>query len=86
MAAVKKTPLVTILPTGGGKSLIFIVPAILAWARVTIMVAPYAKLKRQLVTRCFNTGINCKHWLQVYDSWPRVIIISAEAATGNNFI
>ncbi|KAL6689612.1 P-loop containing nucleoside triphosphate hydrolase protein [Trichoderma pleuroticola] len=81
-----ETPLVAILPTGGGKSLIFIMPAILAGAGVTIVVAPYAELKKQLVTRCLDAGIDCKHWPQACDSWPRVVIVSAEAATGDDFI
>ncbi|PNP37241.1 hypothetical protein TGAMA5MH_10863 [Trichoderma gamsii] len=86
MAAAKETPLVAILPTGGGKSLIFMVPAMLAGAGVTIVVAPYAELKRQLVTRCLDAGIDCKHWPQARDSWPRVVIVSAEAATGDDFM
>ncbi|RFU71790.1 recq family helicase, partial [Trichoderma arundinaceum] len=86
MAAAKETPLVAILPTGGGKSLVFMVPAMLAGAGVTIVVAPYAELKRQLVTRCLDAGIDCKHWPQARDSWPRVVIVSAEAATGDDFM
>lgn len=49
LAAAKETPLVAILPTSGGKSLVFIVPAMLSGYGVTIVVAPYAELKRQLV-------------------------------------
>ncbi|PKK41352.1 hypothetical protein CI102_14678, partial [Trichoderma harzianum] len=61
IAAVKEIPLVTILLISRGKSLIFIVLAILAGAGVTIIVAPYTKLKRQLITYCLNVGINCKY-------------------------
>jgi superfamily II DNA helicase RecQ len=39
LAIAKETPLVVILPTGGGKSQVFIVPAIFAWAGITIVVA-----------------------------------------------
>jgi superfamily II DNA helicase RecQ len=46
LVAVKETPLVTVLPTGRGKSLVFIVPAMLSGSGVTIVVAPYAELKR----------------------------------------
>jgi hypothetical protein len=38
------------------------VPAILSGSGVTIIVAPYAELKRQLVTRCIDAGLDCKHW------------------------
>ncbi|KAL2211177.1 P-loop containing nucleoside triphosphate hydrolase protein, partial [Sarocladium strictum] len=34
-------------------------PAILAGAGVTIIVAPFAKLKRQLVSRCADAGLEC---------------------------
>lgn len=86
MAAAKETPLVAVLPTGGGKSLVFMVPAMLSGAGVTVVVAPYAELKRQLVTRCLDAGLDCKHWPQARDSWPRVVIVSAEAATGDDFM
>ncbi|KAL2201601.1 hypothetical protein CC79DRAFT_1351830 [Sarocladium strictum] len=64
-AAARETPLVAVLPTGSGKSLVFMVPAILAGAGVTIVVAPFAELKRQL---------------------PRVTVILAEAAVGEDFL
>jgi len=41
LAAAKETPLVAVLPTGGGKSLVFMVPAMLSGSGVTIVVAPY---------------------------------------------
>ncbi|KAH6696406.1 hypothetical protein BKA61DRAFT_437740, partial [Leptodontidium sp. MPI-SDFR-AT-0119] len=60
LAAAKQTPLVAVLPVGGGKTLIFMVPAMLSGTGVTIVVAPYAELKRQLVTRCIDAGLDCK--------------------------
>jgi superfamily II DNA helicase RecQ len=86
LAAAKETPLVVILPTGGGKSLIFMVPAMLSGSGVTIVVAPYAELKRQLVTRCTDAGLDCKHWPEARDSWPRVVLVSAEAASSDDFL
>jgi superfamily II DNA helicase RecQ len=61
LAVVKQTPLVAVLLVSGGKSLIFMVPAILSGSRVTIIVAPYTKLKRQLITRYINAGLDYKH-------------------------
>jgi superfamily II DNA helicase RecQ len=86
LAAAKETPLVAVLLTGGGKSLVFMVPALLAGSGVTIVVAPYAELKRQLVTRCINAGLDCKHWPKARDSWPRVVLVSAEAASSDDFL
>ncbi|KFX91232.1 hypothetical protein V490_06015 [Pseudogymnoascus sp. VKM F-3557] len=86
LAAAKETPLVAILPTGGGKSLVFMVPAMLSGSGVTIVVAPYAELKRQLVTRCIDAGLDCKHWPEARESWPRVVLVSAEAASSDGFL
>lgn len=49
-------------------------------------VAPYAELKRQLVTRCIDAGLDCKHWPEARDSWPRVVLVSAEAASSDDFL
>jgi hypothetical protein len=86
LAAAKETPLVAILPTGGGKSLVFMVPAMLSGSGVTIVVAPYAELKRQLVTRCTDAGLDCKHWPEARDSWPRVVLVAAEVASSDDFL
>lgn len=61
LAAAKETLLVVILPTGGGKSLIFMVLAILSRSKVTIVIIPYTELKRQLVTRYTDASLDCKH-------------------------
>lgn len=86
LAAAKQSPLVAVLPTGGGKSLVFMVPAMLAGAGVTIVVAPFAELKRQLVTRCVDAGLDCKSWPEARESWPRVTLVSAEAAVTDDFL
>jgi hypothetical protein len=65
---------------------VFIVPAILPGSGVTIVVAPYIELKRQLVTCCLDAGLDCKHWPDARDSWPRVVLVSAEAASSDNFL
>jgi superfamily II DNA helicase RecQ len=85
-AAAQQSPLVAVLPTGGGKSLVFMVPAMLASAGVTVVVAPYAELKRQLVQRCVNAGLDCKPWPEARSSWPRVTLVSAEAAITDDFL
>jgi superfamily II DNA helicase RecQ len=61
LAITKQTPLVAVLPVNGGKNLIFMVPAILSGSKVTIVITPYTKLKRQLVTRYTDAGLDYKH-------------------------
>ncbi len=86
LAAIKETLLVVILLTSRGKSLIFIVPAILSRSGVTIVVVLYTELKRQLVTRCTNAGLDCQHQPKARDSQPRVVLVLAEAALSNDFL
>jgi hypothetical protein len=57
----KESLLVAILFISGGKSLVFIVLAILLEFRVIIIIAFYIKLKRQLVTRYINASLDYKH-------------------------
>ena len=54
-----QTPLVIVLPTGGGKSLLFIVPAYLDEVGVTIVVVPFRALINDLVKRITDRSIEC---------------------------
>ena len=86
LAIAKESPLVVVLPTGRGKSQVFMIPALLPRAGITIVVAPYAKLKRQLVTRCVDAGIDCQHWPGARDGNARVVLVSAEAVSSDDFL
>ena len=53
MAVVKgKSPLVVVLPTGGGKSLMFMVPALMEGAKTTIVILPFVALAENMNKRC----------------------------------
>jgi superfamily II DNA helicase RecQ len=54
-----QTPLVVVLPTGGGKSLLFMVPAYLDATGVTIVVVLYRALADNLVDQIRKNEINC---------------------------
>ena len=54
-----QTPLVVVLPTGGGKSLLFMVPAYLDAIGVTVVVVPYRTLADNLVDRIRRSRIDC---------------------------
>ena len=58
----------------------------LSGSGVTIVVAPYAELKRQLVSCCIDAGLDCKHWPEARNSWPWVVLVSAEAASSDDFL
>ena len=53
---------------------------------MTIVVAPYVELKKQLTTRCTDAGIDCMAWPEARDFWPRVVIVSAESAGSDDFL
>ena len=86
MVVVKQILLVTVLPVSRGKSLIFIVLAILSGSGIIIIIILYTELKRQLVTRYTDTGLDCKYWPEVCGSWPRVVLVLAETASSDDFL
>ncbi|KAK4913694.1 hypothetical protein LTR49_018028 [Elasticomyces elasticus] len=51
--------MVVVLPTGGGKSLLFMAPACLEDAGVTVVVVPYRALLEDLLSKAKQTGIDC---------------------------
>jgi superfamily II DNA helicase RecQ len=55
----KQTLLVVVLPTGRGKSLLFIVPGCIEKGRTTVVVVPYRALITNLVTRICRSSIKC---------------------------
>ena len=75
-----QTPLVVVLPTGGGKSLLFSVPACMEDAGVTVVVVPYRALIEDLVDRMQKCGIDCMEWKHGESSPAAVVVVSADAA------
>ena len=75
-----QTPLVVVLPTGGGKSLLFSVPACMDDAGVTVVVVPYRALIEDVVDRMQKCGIDCMEWKHGESSPAAVVVVSADAA------
>ncbi|OAF98608.1 uncharacterized protein CC84DRAFT_1047274, partial [Paraphaeosphaeria sporulosa] len=57
-----QTPLVVVLPTSGGKSLLFTVPASMPGARVTILMVPFQALIEDHVQRISQSGVTYAKW------------------------
>ena len=76
----KHTPLVVVLPTGGGKSLLFTVPACLDNAGTTVVVVPYRALIEDLVGRIQGRGIDCIEWKHGESNAATVVVVSADLA------
>jgi superfamily II DNA helicase RecQ len=51
-----------VAPTGGGKTALFALPAMLPEAGVTVVVVPLCSLRDQLVDRCRQASIRCALW------------------------
>jgi superfamily II DNA helicase RecQ len=55
----KQTPLVIVLLTSRGKSLLFTLLACIKGVGVTVVIVPYRALIKDLVSRIRDYGINC---------------------------
>jgi superfamily II DNA helicase RecQ len=54
-----QTPLIIVLPTGGGKSLLFTLPAIIKKKGVIVIVIPYQALIKDLVSQIQEYRVDC---------------------------
>ena len=78
------SPLVVVLPPGGGKSLLFQLPASLPGAATTIVVLPFRALTQDLIKRCRQLGIRCSLWNSKEQPSAPVIFVGAETAAVND--
>jgi superfamily II DNA helicase RecQ len=76
----KQTPLVVVLPTGGGKSLLFTLPACIEKTGVTVVVVPYRALIEDLVQRIRGCGVDCIEWKHGESNPASVVVVSADVA------
>ncbi|CAN9192094.1 unnamed protein product [Alternaria alternata] len=83
-----ETPLVVVLPTGGGKSLLFMAPACLSDPGVTIVVVPFRELLKNLKTRLAEAKIPATEWIPgLSANGPApIILVSADAAGSFEFL
>jgi superfamily II DNA helicase RecQ len=61
----KQTPLVVVLPTGVGKSLLFMLPSLFEGAGVTVVIVPYRALVEDLLRRICGYGVDCMGWTRI---------------------
>jgi superfamily II DNA helicase RecQ len=74
--------IVVVIRTGGGKSLLFILPAAASQDGVTIVVMPKIMLQEDMADRCCKDGIRCDIWSDdralPYD--VQIVFVIAESA------
>ena len=75
-----------ILPTGGGKSLLFMAPACLEDAGVTIVVVPYRALINNLVATIRRVGIDSVEWRPGEQNPVALTFVSANLVSSSAFI
>ena len=81
-----QTPLVVVLPTGGGKSLLFTVPACMPNPGVTIVVVPFRALIGDMLERIRGAGVECMEWKYEDRSPASIVVVSADIAGGSSFL
>ena len=88
MQAVQRgdSPIVAVMPTGAGKSILFMLPA---WAEpggVTIVVVPLKALRKDMVYRCEKLGIRCVVWTgRNQPDSASIVLVTPEKATSEEF-
>jgi superfamily II DNA or RNA helicase len=82
----QRTPLVVVLPTGGGKSLLFMAPACLDDPGVTIVVVPYRALVNNLVTTAKKARIDCIEYRPGEQNPAALVFVSADFVAEGQFL
>ena len=81
-----ETPLVVVLPTGGGKTVLPMIAAIIDPEGVNILVTPFRALTNDMVARFQRAGISCCEWDTSTRDPATVLVVSADAAAGYSFL
>ncbi|KAF9487333.1 hypothetical protein BDN71DRAFT_1436931 [Pleurotus eryngii] len=77
-----------ILPTGGGKSLMFYSPPMEEKDSITVVISPFMALSDEQFKTAVEMGISVNHWPSKHIDMltTRLLIVSAHAAGTNKFI
>ncbi|KAF7174528.1 hypothetical protein CNMCM5623_007656 [Aspergillus felis] len=81
-----ESPVVAVMPTSGGKSMLFMVPAFTAPGGTTIVVVPLVALQADMTRRCQELSISCMPW----ESWrppdtASIMLVTPESAVSPDF-
>jgi superfamily II DNA helicase RecQ len=72
--------------TGGGKSLLFLLPASYEISRTTVVIVPLISLRANVVRRCHKLSISCRVWnaRQPADG-AKIVLVTSEGAVTSAF-
>jgi superfamily II DNA or RNA helicase len=80
------SPIVAVMPTGTGKSILFMLPAWIEPGGTTILVVPLIALRQDLVQRCKASGIRCAEWTsQRPTDAETIVLVTPESAVSDEF-
>jgi superfamily II DNA helicase RecQ len=89
LALRRKVDVLTILPTGGGKSLVFQLPAWVEKDLTTVVIVPFVALAEEMKDRCIDMGLSCYVWRDSGTILTResaqVVIVGVEHAVHSDF-
>jgi hypothetical protein len=80
------SPVVCILPTGGGKTTVIFVPALVNEGKTTVVMTPYVALADDLVERCKTLGIRCMRWTKATVERATVVVVVSDTGTSQEFM
>jgi len=81
-----KSPILVVMGTGAGKSLLFQLPARSQKSGTTIVIVPLKSLERSMHERCQKAGISCIRWdPQQRERMAQIVLVQPEAVVGKMF-
>lgn len=82
----QESPVVVVMGTGGGKSMLFMLPARCSSGGLTVVVVPLVSLRNDIKDRCDELGIECVEWRSGRPhEWASVVLVTPESAVGESF-
>jgi superfamily II DNA helicase RecQ len=79
-------PVVQVTPTGGGKSLTFMLPAYCTPDGVTVVITPLVSLENDMVARCVKMGIDAYIWKsRGVQRAASLVFVTPESAVSKGF-
>ncbi|KAF4294542.1 hypothetical protein CNMCM8686_003244 [Aspergillus fumigatus] len=82
-----ESPVVAVMPMGGGKSMLFMVPAFAAPGGTTIIMVPLVALQADMMWRCQELSISCIAWeSQRPPDAASIILVTPESAARTQMV
>lgn len=88
LALKREKDVLTILPTGGGKSLIFQLPAWIEKDLTTVVIVPFVAIVEEMKDRCIDMGLSCyiwRHGMILNRENAQIVIVGVEHAVMPGF-